>query len=367
MMMKRLAVAHLPDMFGFFTEFIVRVDRDRRLILTIARSIIAPLMVLMLLTSVTVHAASVDGFALRNQHPFLHVYGLPAFQSAMLAERGRTEYGVAFSVVNNSELRDTETESIVLDGESYFADFVLRRRVHERLEIGVDVPLVKHSKGVLDGMIYDWHDFWGISNSKREGPRNQLDHTYERNGSVQQQITTSSFGVGDLQLTAAVPLVAATEGSSRYVTMRFSVKLPTGDSEDVHGSGALDAALGLYAEDSTQLFGREFGYLGFLGVLALGDGDILPEQQESAVPYGGLAATWHATDSFGITAQLQAQGAYIDSDLDELGGSSIQLTVGGIYHLSRHGVSLRFALVEDLISDATPDFGLYFGIHVTGR
>jgi len=331
--------------------------------LTITRTIIAlPL----LLISVSLHAAAVDGFALRNQHPFLHVYGLPALQGAVLAEPGRTRYGVTFTVVNNSELKDTETESIVLDGETYFTDFNLRRRIHERLEVGVDVPLVKHSKGVLDGMIYNWHDFWGISNSKRGGPRNQLDHTYVSNGSIQQQITTSSFGIGDVQLSAAVPLVAGTEGDARRVTMRLSVKLPTGDSDDRHGSGATDGALGLYAEDSTQLFGREFAYLGFAGFLALGDGDILPERQKSAVPYGGLAATWRATGSFGITAQLQAQGAYIDSDLDELGGSSIQLAVGGVYRLAPHGMSLRFALVEDVISDATPDFALYFGVHVAG-
>ncbi|HSM29368.1 MAG TPA: DUF3187 family protein [Woeseiaceae bacterium] len=331
--------------------------------MTIARTIIAlPL----LLISVSADAAGVDGFALRNQHPFLHVYGLPALQGAVLADPGKSHYGATFAVVNHAEQKDTETESIVLDGESYFVDFNLRRRIHERLEIGVDVPLVRHSKGALDDMIYNWHDFWGISNSKRGGPRNQLDHTYETNGFVQQQIMTSSSGIGDVQLSAAVPVVSAAEGSTRRVTMRFSVKLPTGDPDDVHGSGAADAALGLYAEDATQLFGREFAYLGFAGVLALGDGDILPEQQKSAVPYGGLAATWHATASFGISAQLQAQGAYIDSDLDELGGSSIQLAVGGIYRLTRHGVSLRFALVEDVISDATPDFALYFGVHVAG-
>ena len=81
---------------------------------------------------------------------------------------------------------------------------------------------------------------------------------------------------------------------------------------------------------------------------------------------GGLASTWHATGRFGITAQLQAQGAYIDSDLDELGGSTIQLAVGGVYRWPAHGVALRLALVEDLISDATPDFGLYFGVHFAG-
>ncbi len=163
-----------------------------------------------------------------------------------------------------------------------------------------------------------------------------------------------------------MPLVEGGAGGSRYVTLRFSLKLPTGDSGELHGSGAADAALGLYAQDSGQLLGKDLGYLGFAGILALGDGDILPSQQKSVVPYGGLAATWHATGNFKISGQLQAQGAYIDSSLDELGGSSLQLSVGGVYHFPRRGISLRLALVEDVISDATPDFAVHFALHVSG-
>lgn len=317
--------------------------------------------------SAPVYAGEVDIFALRNQHPFLHVYGLPPMQSATLGQKGAIDYGVTFTLVNNSEIKDSDTESIRLDGESYFADFALRSRVLDRLELGVVVPLVKHSPGVLDDAIVTWHDIWGMSNSKRNGPANELNYFYANNGSIGEQLSASTSGIGDVQLSAAIPLVEDGEGWPRHMTLRFSVKLPTGDSADLHGSGAVDAALGFYAEDSRQLLGRDLGYMGFAGIVALGDGDILAEQQKSAVPYGGLAATWHATDRFRVTGQLQAQGAYIDSDLDELGGSSIQLSVGGVYHLSRHGVSLRFALVEDVISDAMPDFAVHFAVHVSGK
>jgi hypothetical protein len=349
--------------FGYFTAFNVRAKIDRMRRMNLTRAIIAlPLLVI----SVPVWSSSVETFALRNQHPFLHIYGLPPVQDAVLTERGKTEYGFAFTLINNAEIKDTDTESIRLDGETYFADLRLRRRVHERLEIGIDVPFVKHSPGVLDDAIFNWHDFWGMSNSKRDGANNELDYRYLNNGSLERQISSSSSGIGDVQLSAAVPVLTGNDDSSRHVAMRFSLKLPTGDSDDMHGSGAVDAALGLYAQDSATMLGKDLAYAGFAGVILLGDGDVLGAQQKSAVPYGGVAATWHATEQFGITAQLQAQGAYIDSDLDELGGSSIQLAVGGSYRLPRHGVSFRLALIEDVISDATPDFGLHFGVHVSG-
>lgn len=333
-----------------------------------SKSIVSAIIALpLLLISVPVSAGGVDLFALRNHHPFLHVYGLPPLQGARLNAAGATDFGVAFTVVNNAEIKDTDIESIRLDGETYFADFILRRRVLDRLELGIDVPYVKHSTGVLDDMIAGWHDIFGMSNSKRDGVDNELNYFYSNNGSVEQQLLASTSGIGDVQLSAAVPFVEGGAGGSRFVTMRFGVKLPTGDSGDLQGSGATDASLGLYVQDSGRLFGRDLGYLGFAGILALGEGDILSGKQKSAVPYGGIAATWHATDRFTINGQLQAQGAYVDSDLDELGGSSIQLAVGGVYHLPRHGISLRLALIEDVISDATPDFAVHFAVHVSGQ
>jgi hypothetical protein len=93
--------------------------------LNLGRAIIALPLVL---GSVPVSAAGLDVFELRNQHPFLHIYGLPPLQQAMLLERGRTDYAVVLSIVNNSEIKDTETESILLDGETYFVDFKFRHR-----------------------------------------------------------------------------------------------------------------------------------------------------------------------------------------------------------------------------------------------
>jgi hypothetical protein len=65
--------------------------------------------------------------------------------------------------------------------------------------------------------------------------------------------------------------------------------------------------------------------------------------------------------------QLAMQGEYFDSELDELGGSTASLAVGGAFRLRRLGVELDVALIEDLISDATPDFGLYLSVRRTAR
>ena len=61
----------------------------------------------LLLISVPGWSGGVDSFALRNHHPFLHIYGLPPLQDASLAERGTNDYGFTFTIVNNAAPQDT--------------------------------------------------------------------------------------------------------------------------------------------------------------------------------------------------------------------------------------------------------------------
>ena len=299
-------------------------------------------------------ASEVEPIAVRNQHPVLHVYGLPAFQTAGLEKPGESTWRVSFDMANHAESGDNRTESLVLDGESYFLNLSWRRGVTDWLEIGLDVPLVSHAGGALDGVIKNWHDIWGLSNSKRKEPDDELQLLYAVDGVQQLETLDRVSGIGDVQLTAAVPLASS-------LALRFGVKLPTGDADDLLGSGALDASVGLYGDFAATLFGQPVGLSGFAGVLGLGSGDVLPDRQRDFVPFAGGAVTWRASDRLGITGQLQAQGSYIDSDLDELGGTSIQLAVGATYRFRGNGWALTCALVEDLIQDTTPDFGLYIG------
>lgn len=310
-------------------------------------------------------ASDVEPFALRNQHPVLHVYGLPVFQTAALQEHGRSTLRVSLDMANHAERAENLAESLVLDGESYFLNLSWRRGVKDWLELGLDIPLVSHSRGSFDSAIKNWHDIWGLSNSKREGPSDQLQFLYTVDELPQLEMYDPVSGIGDIQLSAAVPLGKKSDAGRHPLALRFGVKLPTGDADKLLGSGGVDGSVGLYTDRTTTLFGRPTGISGFAGVIGLGSGDLLPDRQRDFVPYGGLAVTWHASDRFGITGQFQAQGAYVDSDLDELGGSSIQLAIGGAYRFRGDGWVLRFALVEDLISDTTPDFGLYVGIGTT--
>lgn len=300
-------------------------------------------------------------FSLRNHNPFLQIFGLPPLQSATVTPADKTNFEVSLDLANNADFGDTDNESLFIDGESYFVNVSLRRRMKDWLELGVDVPYVAHNGGFMDSAIKSWHDAFGMSNTKRRGPDDELLFFYQQQGTALYELSSSTTGIGDIQLTAAIPFREAAE-DGYALAVRTSLKLPTGDDVELRGSGAADLAAGLYVANSATLFNRPLGLSAFAGAILLGDGDVLGDIQESAVPFGGVAASWQVTERFWMTTQLQVQGAYFDSDIEELGGSTIQLGVGLAYRLRESKRCLMFAVVEDIQADATTDFALHFSM-----
>ena len=339
------------------------INSSRRL--CIERSVLF----LCLLVASPMTVAADHGAPLRNQNPLLQIFGLPPFQSATLTAAGWLDYNVSFDIVSHAESGTNPLEDIAMDGESYFLTLSLRRGFSDRLEVGVDVPLVAHAGGFLDSAIENWHDLLGLSNSKRRGADNQLGFRYSNAGQTLYELNSATFGIGDIQLTAAMPLRKGDDDNPLSVSLRGSVKLPTGSAKELSGSGATDFSLGIYASNRHTLWQRDLDVSGFAGILLLGEGDVLTDLQRNAVPYGGIAASLWVADRFGISTQLQVEGPYFDSDLEELGGASAQLAVGFDYRLSREGTSLHLSITEDIAAGTTttPDFGIHFSIRSVRR
>ena len=303
-------------------------------------------------------------FALRNQNPFLQVYGLPTFQPAGLTAPGITAWNLSLDLANHADFGTTDIESFGIDGETYFLTVSMRRRVGDKLELGFDLPLVSHADGFMDDSIERWHDMFGMSNTRRQGPSNELAFLYQRDGVDLYRLDSPAAGIGDIQLTAAVPLRRRHPAAAR-LTIRSSLKLPTGDPDKLLGSGAADFSVSLHIAGNRSMWGRPLEYGGFAGALLLGDGDVLPALQNKAVPFAGALVAWRWSERIALAAQLSGQGPYFDSDVEELGGSSLQLATGAALR-TRGNWLLRFAVVEDVSANATTDFALHFSIQAGG-
>jgi len=321
-------------------------------------------LLLLCLYSACGQAAAGEPLAVRSYSPFTQIFGLPDFPRIPLKPDKQWQGGLSFNLVNHADEATNLNESISLDGETYFVEASFRYPINARWSAGIDLPYLQHDSGHLDGLITDWHSFWGISNNNRRGPRNQLLIRYSKQQETPIILDRSTSGLGDTRLWLARTLLSKPANGTRLVT-RVTAKLPSGASEDLLGSGAADLSWDI-ALQKTQLQGfPDVVFSAYVGALVLGKGEILPDQQKRWLPYGGLSAVWLAHPSIDLIAQLQGQGRYFNSRLDELGGNTLQFTVGARYHWRRNNTALAFGLIEDLVSDVTPDFALHLQLRKT--
>jgi hypothetical protein len=292
-------------------------------------------------------------FLIRDMNPFILVHGLPPFDPAVPTTPHRFQLQAVFDLANNARVTTGASESITLDGETYRLAFLARYGVSERVEVGIEVPLVSHRSGVFDPFILAWHDLLGLSNGDRDTlPDNALDYSYRDQGQEQVAIRSTRGGLGDVRLFAAASLYRADDGA-REVSLRGSLKLPTGDSARLLGSGGTDLSLSVDAVERGLAAWRLTGY-GRLGLLVMGDGDVLASRQRRGLVFGGLGLSWRAGSVVDLKAQVDAHGAAYQSELPQLDATSVQLTVGGTIHFGP-AASLDLSIAENLFVDTIPD------------
>jgi hypothetical protein len=301
-------------------------------------------------------AAQAEPFLTRNQNPLLALHGLPSPLPARLPPAGG---GRVAGVVNwgNTEKQDFSADgSYTLDAETFELRLHFERGFGPRFALRAELPWRQVSGGSLDGFIDDWHGVFGLpGGSRRRLPEDQLLIEFERDGVTLLRIDESTSGIGDIPVGVGYQL-HATERSA--LAAWLTVKAPTGSADDLTGSGAVDVAATLAGQ--TQLHER-WRVFGQVSVAWLGEGDLLPELQESFAwtLMGGLA--WNAWRALDVTAQVEANSRLyggIDSELD---GDAIVLTLGGSWR-TPGGWRYDVGVSEDLQAGASPDIVFIFAV-----
>lgn len=299
-----------------------------------------------------------------NQSPVVQIFGLPAAESATVQKSGHYWGLLTTDVANNYTGARSSREEILLDGESYRVAFALRYGITDRLELGADLPLVGYSGGVLDGLIEGWHSVFGLEQGGRtQAPRDRLLFDYQRDGQDRLHLTQGNFGLGDIRLNGGWQLYQGGTGSGRALALRASLKLPTGSSSRLRGSGSTDLALWLTGSDDYLVAqGRmHLALFGAAGLMALTDGKVLEDRQNNLVGFGSLGAGWSPRDWIAFKTQVSLHSPFYQSDVRELGDGAVQLIFGGTLAFTPK-TSLDIALSEDVRVSTSPDLGLHLGL-----
>jgi hypothetical protein len=289
-------------------------------------------------------------------NPFALIFGLPVASSSRLLPAKESSLRLTGDMANNSIQSDSDSERIRLDGETYRLALIWKRGITADWQVGIELPYLAHREGWMDGLVENWHDIFGFSNSDREDwARNQLVYRYERAEGDQVLVNRGGDGVGDLVLSLSRALVTDTDGGVR-LALHGSLKLPTGDADALLGSGAADLAFWLSGEEQSVFGQWPLTIYGQAGLLLKDEADLLQDLQRDVVYFGSLGVGWWPMTWLDLKVQLDAHSSHYDSGLDQLGGAAIMLTVGGSIHQDGDSQYVDVSISENLTTDSIPDF-----------
>ena len=300
-------------------------------------------------------AEETSPFRTRNLSPLVSIFGIPAWEAAPVDERLRV--GVTTELANHYRLSRRGDEILVLDGETWRTGLWLRRAVGERWTVGVELPYIRQSGGMLDDVIDAWHSAFGLPDGGRNRrPEGQLVYLLGEGGAPFYSLQRSSGGLGDLLVGVGRAL-----GPNGGTHLQATVKLPTGDEAVLAGSGSADVAVTLLRSVDANVGRRSAGYFWGVGALWLGEPDRIGYDARRASVLGMVGGSLKAWPRTGLKAQIELHGALYDSRLKELGDPGVQLTIGGWRELGARAV-VEFAVNEDLAVSTSPDIVLHVNL-----
>jgi hypothetical protein len=288
---------------------------------------------------------------IRNIAPAAQLYGVPRAHGAALLGAG---YELTFTTeIANNWTSDSDRDSVAFfDGETTVLSYGYRRGFAERWEFAVEVPYLIHHGGYLDRSIDGFHDVFGFDDDGRNrAGRGRIDYYIADRGVIAVNFQHDRRGWGDVRAQLGYQIYREADSA---LAARVMVKMPTGDADQLTGSGAADVAAWLeYGRD--RLFGIERASLNAgLGAIALGDGDLLRKAQDDVVSYAHFGLGWRFTERLVGLGQLDYHSRMLDTGLTQVADWGLQGTLGLRLHFN-DAIFGEFAFVEDLKSDSTSD------------
>ncbi|MDR4473938.1 MAG: DUF3187 family protein [Nitrospira sp.] len=247
----------------------------------------------------TVGAEGFGPFPVRNFQALDQlVLAMPGERAAVLK---KGDFDIRLEVANTASIaRDQEEQAdVTMKFETVRAGLFLRYGLTDRLEIGVEVPGYHRYRGFMEEPILGVErGTTGISPARKALRETAYAFNITNGGRTLFQGAKGATGLGDISFYGKYQLLKETS-TLPALSFRVGVKAPTGETDQVFGSGHPDAGIGL-ALDKT-LATNWILYANLNGVFPTGQIAGLDLQP---VMSGLVAVEYLWTDNFSITAQF---------------------------------------------------------------
>lgn len=352
----------LKNNFYFFMEGIASINAPVMFVMASGLVLFSPLFCF----DADADAADMEitPFSTFNQSPLVQIYGLPHDTGADIVPTGAFRITFNQDLSSNYSGNNRSSEQITLDGETYRLAFAARYGIAPRWEAGFEIPYLIQGGGFLDSFIVDWHKTFGLpQNGRDSAPKNRVNYSYRKDGVQKLLMDNASSGIGDISLTTGYSLydVTTTESHDR-LAIKGMIKLPTGDSEQLRGSGSTDFLLQLCGSMTSYSEWGSLGVYGSVGGLAMSRSDVLREQHNPVVGVGSLGLGWGPASWISFKVQFNGNTPlYRNSSLDEISKSSLLMVIGGALRFPGDYL-LDIGVSEDVIVSTSPDASFHLGL-----
>ncbi len=296
-------------------------------------------------------AASLEGpFRVKNQFPLFLYLNTPVM------EKAAQEDSLALSLHYSSVFMKKTSSDWLLDLDLELAEFNLayKKNLFGRIELGLEVPLLGFSAGVLDQPLESYHSAFGFPDYGRSRyPKDEFHYRLLRKGKTIIEGESGKIGWGDLRLTGKKDF----SFGETLLAVKADLELPTGDPDTGFGNGSLDGGLAVIGE---RKLGRAFKLIGTLGLVL--PGDLRARETVDLQPYYyfGGAAEWGLWKNFEVLGQCLVQTSpFPETGISPIDQTGVILTLGGRYAFGRNFLELSFT--EDLNTTGAPDFTFQLG------
>lgn len=291
----------------------------------------------------------------RNLSPLYANLGIPGMNSAAGLEKGEFVLDWTLHWASHSLLERSDGQTLALDGETRRQDLRVQVGLGQSAVLFANIPFMSHSGGNLDGLIDDWHAFWGMPDGPRAGQvSNRLRFAYT--GPEAFDLVADRSGVGDSELGLSVEAV---KGENWNLGIFAQYKFATGDTEDFTGSGDAGGSLGLRLRLRRCLF-DQLSCHAQLGVSEVGD-SMTDAKASQLVPFMGISLAWQLGSTVALLAQVDGHGVVYDADVLSDNGPPIWGTLGFRWRPANQWL-LDAQFVEDLAVGSAPDVSFRFAV-----
>jgi hypothetical protein len=283
---------------------------------------------------------------------------------ADIVPSGKFRLSLNHDLSSNHTVSSNPREQITLDGETHRLAFSARYGLAPRWEVGIEIPYLVQGGGFLDGFVINWHNAFGLPQGGRDSaPKNRLNYSYRKDGIHKLQMDQAGSGIGDVSLTGGFRLYdTSSRDSLDRLALKAAVKLPTGESSYLRGSGGTDLLLQLCGSMINFSEWGSLGLFGSVGGLLMSDSDILHDQHNPLAAVGTLGLGWGPSARISFKVQLTANTPlYRGSSLNEISKSSLLLISGGAIHLPGNYL-LDIGVSEDVAVTTAPDVSFHLGL-----